>query len=258
MRQFRALILNPRPRPPKWRPPDYRKIYRWSLGVFKRHFLLIFILTIASSLIIGFLTVTGSVLNMYDNYGIEDVFDRPSGWLWDLLWWWRGQPAGWEDRPDALFPFEIVIKADPLEWIAGILGQDVTSAGLNGPLTLWGMTTEWFVDLTIYLPKFADPAFLLLNVDLLWLFFIKFSIDMGILVGVLVVMVVLSPVIAAILAFLLPYIIQWVFAVAGPLLKIILIITMIGGLFLALTGQLEPLIKGIQDFFNEFIRLLGG
>lgn len=208
--QIRALFINPHFRPPP--PPNYGRIFRNTFTFMRKRFFVVLMFTIFSVFILGFLVTTGAVLDIYADFGIRSTFDRPEGLFWDFLWWFRGQPAGFESNPDAIVFWEAVHKID----LAATLG-DVR--GINGPLTWWGLLTEWFVDLTIYAPKFLDLGWLTVNLDLAIPFAIKIAFDIAILMVMILLMIPLT----AVIAFLLPWMMMFAWRLMGPVLRIIVL-----------------------------------
>ena len=59
--------------------------------------------------------------SIYEQYGITSS-KQPTGLLWDILWWIRGQPAGWQ-VPKATGVFAVRKT---------IAGPDVLGRGFNG------------------------------------------------------------------------------------------------------------------------------
>jgi len=247
-RQIYQLFINPRGRAPRWNPFNWRRMINRNFLFFRKFGVAIILLVFMTSIIIGFVTSTGSNLSVYDDYGIEGTTDRPSGFIWSALWWFRGQPAGFESNPDSWFTYNsfpvIPFASDVIgSWTTvhktdlGVLAGE--NKGYNGPLLLWGFLTEWFVDATIYIPKFFDLGWLATNADVFLPFMFKFGLDFGILIVMLLGLIVLSPVIAVLISHLLPYAWSMLMSKAGPLLKVIVMFVIIGGLVAAFTGNLQ-------------------
>jgi len=244
-RRFYPLFINPRGRPPAWRPPNTRKLMTMGLKFFRRFSVSIILILVMSAFIIGVLTNTGSNLSIYDDFGIKDTTDRPSGFLWTILWWWRGQPAGFENNPDSWFTYHYIpIISEIIGPMTTVHKTDIGSViegdrGYNGPLTLWGFLTEWFVDATIYMPKFLDLGWLAVNGDILLPFFFKFAVDFAILIAILFILAVFMLPFGFFSGAFFIYLLQFISAMAGPVLKILLIIFIVGGIIAALTGNLQ-------------------
>jgi len=247
-RMIYQLFINPKGRPPKWTPFNWKKMLNRNALFFRKFGVAIILLVFMTSIVIGFVTSTGSNLSVYDDYGIQSTTDRPSGLIWSALWWFRGQPAGFESNPDSWFTYN---SFPYVPFVSDIVGSWTTvhktdlgtivegDRGYNGPLMLWGFLTEWFVDATIYIPKFFDLGWLATNGDVFVPFMFKFGLDFGILIAMLGALVILAPVISVFLSKLIPYMIKFLMAKSGPIMRVVIAFIIVGGLLAAFTGNLQ-------------------
>jgi hypothetical protein len=228
IRQYRNLLINPRPNVPP--VPSPSQVFMRIFNFFRKRLLVIFLFTIMTMILIGFLVPEGT-FSVYSDFGITSGTVQPTGIFWDLLWWIRGQPAGWQ-TPQATGYFAVTK-----------LTTDFGS-GFNGPLNPIALLFEFIVDFVIYIPKFLNPSWVISNVDMIPGFMIKMIIDVGAM-GVFVMIVI--PVFG-VLVFFSPIIVQRLWLVSGPLFKIILLAGFILFAYLLLTGRLDSLIDLILGF----------
>lgn len=230
-RNYMHLFLNPRP---QYSPlPNPREVYNRILLFIKKKFWLIFFFFFLFSLLLGFLIESGSNLSIYEDFDITSGSEQPTGWFWDLLWWWRGQPAGWQT--DVGGHFAIVN-----------LGGD----GFNGPLTVWGLLTEAFVDLALYLPTYINPLKLISKLDTVHLFLFKFIVDLACLAILIIIVVPLL----LIFFFFLPLILQRLFMSLGVISRMLAMLFIVTFLYFLLTGRLDNFI----DSFLAVYTISGG
>lgn len=219
-----------------------KSYYRW---MWRRKFRLIFG-TMMFFIFLG-LTLRFAGLSIYEDYGVTQLKDKTSGPIWDRVWQFRGQPPGWEDEADGIFP----------------VGKAFEPQGLNGPLNWFFLPLEApLVDLMIYIPAFMsgeiDAA---LNLDVLIgelgrLFLITGPIAAG---GLGIALIIGIPAVIGtvfIIGLLSPLIIREILkrlTATGSILSrvlvvmlIILVVIMVAGWFIS------------PDFYNEILEKLFG
>lgn len=224
----RHLWINPRPVLKAMPPPAqvFMKIFTWI----RKRLLVIFLFTIMTMVVIGFLVPKElSTLSVYDEYNITDKASQPEGVFWEVLWWWRGQPAGWQTPSYGIFAV-----------------KNMDGNGFNGPLTYLGLLTEFVVDFTIYVPHYLDIGFVTTHLDTVPGFVIKVVLD----VGAMAVFIMAVVPLIGVLFFFGPLIIQRLWLVAGPLLRIGIIAGFLLFVYLLFSGQLDPIFQGLIGFLG--------
>jgi hypothetical protein len=234
IRKYRDLLLNPRPAFKSIPPPT--QVFMRIFTAIRRRFLVILLLTIMTLVIIGMLIPKGTY-SIYEDFGITDATNQPSGIFWDILWFIRGQPAGWQ-KPKATGLFAVQ-KTVAL--------PDMVGQGFNGPLSPVGLLTEFIVDFVFYMPKFFNPGWVAVNLDLVPPMMIKMVIDvcaMGLFILIIVPLF-------GVLMFFSPLILMRLWDISGPLSKILILVGFLLFIYLLFMGYLNPLFEGL-------IELLGG
>lgn len=230
---YRHLFINPRPVFKAMPPPT--EVFMRVFNAIRKRILIIAVLTMLTLVVIGILVPEGT-FSVYEDFGITTLTKQPEGFFWDLLWWIRGQPAGYQ-KPTATGIFA-VRKTIGLE--------DVIGNGFNGPIHPIGLLVEFIVDFVIYVPHFVDPSFVVVNLDLVPGFIIKIIVDVGAM-GVFVMIVVPA---IAVLFFFAPLVLQRLFLVAGPLLRLLIIAGFLLFVYLLFTGYLDPIFEGLINFLG--------